>query len=61
VESTHRSRHLVQATTAATLGLSERQTDTILRRCREAGGDLTSLLPWHLKWRSGQAPRGTGE
>jgi putative transposase len=44
VESAHRSRHLVQAA-AATLGLSERQTYTILRRCREAGGDLTSLLP----------------
>ena len=44
VESAHRSRHLVQAA-ATTLGLSERQTYTILRRCREAGGDLTSLLP----------------
>jgi putative transposase len=44
VESAHRSRHLVQAA-AATLGLSERHTYTILRRCREAGGDLTSLLP----------------
>ena len=28
---------------------------------REAGADLTSRRPWHLKWRSGQAPRGTGE
>ena len=34
VESAHRSRHLVEAA-AATLGLSERQTYTILRRCRE--------------------------
>ena len=45
VESTHRSRRLVQAA-AATLGLSERHTYTILRRCREAGGDLLcSLAP----------------
>ena len=45
VESAHRSRHLVQAA-AATLGLSERHTYTILRRCREAGGVLTcSLAP----------------
>jgi hypothetical protein len=43
-EHTHRARHLVRAG-AATLGLSERQTYTILRRCREAGGDLTALLP----------------
>jgi hypothetical protein len=43
-QSPHRSRHLVQAA-AATLGLSERHTYTIVRRCREAGGDLTSLLP----------------
>jgi putative transposase len=39
-----RPRHLVRAA-AATLGLSERQTYTLLRRCREAGGDLTALLP----------------
>lgn len=37
-------RHMVQAA-AVTLGLSERQTYTLLRRCREAGGDLTALLP----------------
>ncbi len=37
-------RHLVQ-TAAATLGLSERQTYTLLRRCRDAGGTLTALLP----------------
>lgn len=43
-ERDHRPRHLVQAA-AATLGLSERHTYTILRRCQEAGGDLTSMLP----------------
>jgi len=43
-EGDRRPRHLVQAA-AATLGLSERQTYTLLRRCREAGGDLTALLP----------------
>lgn len=43
-ERAHRPRHLVRAA-AATLGLSERQTYTLLRRCREAGGDLTALLP----------------
>ena len=37
-------RHLVQSA-AATLGLSERQTYTLLRRCRDAGGMLTALLP----------------
>ena len=37
-------RHLVQAA-AASLGLSERQTYTLLRRCREADGALTALLP----------------
>lgn len=36
--------HLVQAA-AASLGLSERQTYTLLRRCREADGALTALLP----------------
>ncbi len=40
----HRPRHMVQAT-AMTLGLSERQTYTLLRRCREAGGELTALVP----------------
>ena len=40
----HRPRHMVQAA-AATLGLSERQTYTLLRRCREAGGELTALVP----------------
>ncbi len=35
---------MVQAA-AATLGLSERQTYTLLRRCREAGGELTALVP----------------
>jgi len=43
-ECAHRTRHLVQAA-AATLGLSERQIYTILRRCRESGGDLTALVP----------------
>ena len=37
-------RHLVQAASAS-LGLSERQTYTLLRRCREADGALTALLP----------------
>ena len=37
-------RHLIQAAAAA-LGLSERQTYTLLRRCRDAGGTLTTLLP----------------
>ncbi len=40
----HRPRYMVQAA-AATLGLSERQTYTLLRRCREAGGELTALVP----------------
>jgi len=39
-------RHLVQAA-AASLALSERQTYTLLRRCREADGALTALLPGH--------------
>jgi len=39
-----RPRHMIQGA-AATLGLSERQTYTLLRRCREAGGELTALLP----------------
>lgn len=39
----HRPRHMIQAA-AATLGLSERQIYTLLRRCRDAGGDLTALL-----------------
>ncbi len=39
-----RPRAMVQAA-AATLGLSERQTYTLLRRCREAGGELTALVP----------------
>ena len=37
-------RHLVRAA-AASLGLSERQTHTLLRRCRETDGALTALLP----------------
>jgi putative transposase len=37
-------RHLVQAAAAA-LGLSERQTYTLLRRYRDTGGMLTALLP----------------
>ncbi len=54
-EHAHRGRHLVQSA-AVTLGLSERQTYAILRRCREAGGDLTALLPGRSsggrgKWR----------
>ena len=39
-----RPRHMIQAA-AATLGLSERQTYTLLRRCREVGSELTALLP----------------
>lgn len=35
---------MVQAAAAA-LGLSERQTYILLRRCREAGGELTALVP----------------
>jgi putative transposase len=42
-EGDRRPRHLVRAA-AATLGLSERQTYTLLRRCREGGGDLTAPL-----------------
>ena len=37
-------RHLVRAASAL-LGLSERQTYTLLRRCRQADGALTALLP----------------
>ena len=44
VERGSRPRHLVQAA-AATLGLSERQTCTLLRRYREAGGAVTALVP----------------
>lgn len=44
MEAPRRPRRLIQAA-AATLGLSERQTYTLLRRCREAGGALTALLP----------------
>ena len=43
-ERNHRPRYMVQAA-AATLGLSERQTYTLLRRCQEAGGELTALVP----------------
>ncbi len=43
-ERESRPRHLVQAAAAA-LGLSERQTYTLLRRCRDAGGDVTALVP----------------
>jgi putative transposase len=43
-ERDHRPRSMVQAA-AVTLGLSERQTYTLLRRCREAGGELTALIP----------------
>ena len=39
-----RPRHLVLAAAAA-LGLAERQTHTLIRRCMDAGGDLTALLP----------------
>ena len=39
-----RPRHLVQAAAAA-LGLSERRIYTLLRRCRDAGGDLMALVP----------------
>ena len=44
VERGSRPRHLVQAA-AATLGLSKRQTYTLLRLCREAGGAVTALVP----------------
>ena len=43
-ERGRRPRHLVQAAAAA-LGLSERQTYTLLRRCRDAGGAVTALVP----------------
>jgi len=43
-EREHRPRHMIQAA-AVTLGPSERQIYTLLRRCRDAGGDLTALLP----------------
>ena len=36
-ERERRPRHLILAA-AATLGLSERQTHTLLRRCMDAGG-----------------------
>jgi putative transposase len=39
-----RPRDLILAA-AATLGLAERQTYTLVRRCQDAGGDLTALLP----------------
>lgn len=45
-ERLRRPRHLVRAA-AASVGLSERQTYKLLRRCREASGDLTALLPGH--------------
>jgi putative transposase len=44
LDAERRSRRLIQAA-AASLGLSERQTYTLLRRCRDAGGALTALLP----------------
>jgi hypothetical protein len=44
MEAERGPRRLIQAA-AATLGLSERQTYTLLRRCRDAGGALTALLP----------------
>jgi len=43
-ECERRPRHLILAA-AARLGLSERQTYTLVRRCVDAGGDLTALLP----------------
>ncbi|MDN3562853.1 Mu transposase C-terminal domain-containing protein [Paeniroseomonas aquatica] len=43
-ERGHGPRHLVRAASVS-LGLSERQTYTLLRRCREAEGALTALLP----------------
>ena len=43
-KSTHRPRHLILAAAIA-LGLSERRTYTLVRRYRDAGGDLTALLP----------------
>jgi len=43
-EPGRRSRHLVLVAAAA-LGLSERQTYALVRRCRDAGGNLTALLP----------------
>jgi len=44
MEAERRPRRLILAA-AATLGLSDRQTYTLLRRCREADGALTALLP----------------
>jgi putative transposase len=43
-ELERRPRHLILAAAAA-LGLAERQTYTLVRRCMDAGGDLTALLP----------------
>jgi putative transposase len=43
-EFERRPRHLI-LTAAAALGLAERQTYTLVRRCMDAGGDLTALLP----------------
>jgi putative transposase len=43
-ESEHRPRQFVQAAATA-LGLSERRTYALVRRYRDAGGDLTALLP----------------
>jgi putative transposase len=43
-ELERRPRYLILAAAAA-LGLAERQTYTLVRRCMDAGGDLTALLP----------------
>ena len=43
-ELERRPRHLILAAAAA-LGLAERQTYTLVRRCMDGGGDLTALLP----------------
>ncbi len=45
-ECARRPRPLILAA-AATLGLSERQTYRLVRRCIDMGGDLTALLPGH--------------
>ena len=52
LENDHRPRHLVRAA-AATLGLLERQTYTLPRRCRDAGG---AVLVAHDQGTSHRAP-----
>ena len=45
-ECARRPRPLILAA-AATLGVSERQTYRLVRRCIDMGGDLKALLPGH--------------